>query len=130
MLLAAAFGTLSDIEALWIVIAVTSAIVTGFNLWDALLDRRALLAANIRNGRRIVSNVTIFTESTRIIIHLIFLSIGLLVAFLPEPPAEVDLPIEQDIARILLRWGLITASLILMAQSITLRWMRKKLRGD
>lgn len=130
MFLATAFRTLSDVEALWITVAVVSAIVTAFNLWEAWLDRKALTVQNIRNGRRIVSNVTLFTEATRILIHLIFLTIGILAAFLPDPPKQVLLPEIQVVLTGLVRWGLIASSVILMAQSIVLRWMRKKLRGD
>lgn len=129
MLLAAVYHTLNYIEALWISVALASAIVTGFNLYDAWLDRKALIAENIGNGRRVVASVTIFTESTRILIHLIFLSIGILAAFLPDPPPQVSLPEIQVVLTGMVRWGLIASSFILMTQSILLRWMRYKLRG-
>lgn len=129
MFLAAAISTLSDIEALWIGVAAIGALVTAVNLVDSIQDKHSLTKKNIRNGRRLIANVTLLNESTRILIHLIFLAIGVLAATLPDAPSSI--PATQQVISFLIRWGLITASVLLVTQSVSLRLMRRKLaKGD
>lgn len=131
MFLAAVFSNLSGIEALWIGVAAIGAIITAINLFDSVQDKHSLTKKNIRNGRRLIANVTLLNESTRILIHLIFLAIGILAATLPNPPENANLPSTQQAISFLIRWGLITASVLLVTQSVSLRLMRRKLaKGD
>ena len=130
MLLSAAYGSVSDIEILWILVALTGLAVTSFNLRDAYNDFLFLRENGIFNGRRAVAKTTLYTESTRFVIHSIFLTIGVLAGLLPEAPDTLDLPAIQVAIGAAIRWGLIIGGVLLMSQSIALRWMRNQLRKD
>lgn len=129
-MLAAAYGSVSDIEVLWVVVALVGLAVTGFNFADAVRDRKYLIDNGISNGRRIVADTQVYTEFTRLSIHTIFATIGVLAMFLAEAPNSPDQPWPAVAIGVAIRWGLIVSSILLMSQSIALRRMRNKLRGD
>lgn len=126
-MLAAAYGTLSDIEVAWTVVALVGLIVTCFNLREAIKDYRFLQRNEIFNGRRLVARVALKTEMTRVYVQSVFLSIGIAAGFVPEAPSQLDQPWAILVIGFLVRWGLITAAILIAMQSVWLRRLRTDL---
>jgi hypothetical protein len=124
--IAQTYGTISDIEIVWVIIALAGAIFSAYNLHCAWGDLKVLLALNLPpNGRRDIAISTVLVESCRITIQIIFATIGILAMFLEEPPMGV-LTTLQIVTGAAFRWGLIISSLLITAQSIINFTIRKR----
>lgn len=130
MLLAASYGTVSDIEILWVIIALIGLLFSVVNGVDAFRDKTALTEKGISNGRAKIAKVQEFQEWGRAVFQMIAGSIGLVAMLLPAPP-NVHLPLKQAIAEQLVQWGLIACSAIVTLQSYMSNHVRKELlRSD
>jgi hypothetical protein len=129
MLLAASYGTVSDIEILWTLIAGAGVVFGIFNLRDAWGDRKELVLANIYNGRRTIANFAVRGEAARMFVQSVFVSIGVLAMLLPDPPST-DVPLKFTIFGAIFRWGLITSAAVILGKSIDSFLVRRKLTGD
>lgn len=126
------YGTISDIEILWCLVAIVGALFSIYNLFEANRDMKALEILKITNGRRAIAKAARFQDVVRAAVHLIFFTIGVLAAFLPEtsPPTR-ETPLVNILIGASVRWGLIIASVLLMTQSyIALRLRRDLLEQE
>lgn len=114
IILAASYGTVSDIEVAWTLLAFTGLIFSLFNLRNSYLDLRE--TDNLTNGRRIIAVSQMKLESTRIIIQLLFLAIGVGAMFLVDA-STAALPLKYQLFGALFRWGLIVSALLITYQS-------------
>jgi hypothetical protein len=87
--LAAQYGTVSDVELVWTIIATVGAGFSIYNLRDALKDRAALKRLHNRNGRWLLANFAIRAEAARLAIQLIFLTIGILAMLIVDAPDPI-----------------------------------------
>lgn len=126
-MLAAQYGTISDIEIIWIALALFGLFYSTRNALEANKDCKTLKRAGVRNGRRKIALTVRFQDAARAAIHSIFATIGFLAALLPDPPNQLNLPWKQQVVSVLIRWGLIFGSAILVAQSFASNRLRKEL---
>lgn len=127
-LIGAQYGTISDIEIVWVTIAVIGLFLAIWNFKNALSDKRALKVANIKNGRTILARANLLSEATRIVIQSIFVGIGIGAMTLADPPDQLDLPLRQTIISALVRWGILIAAALLVFNSGIARWVRGQLQ--
>lgn len=127
-MLAAAYGTVSDIEMVWILSTLIGAIYAGLNTRAANANSRALKKLGISNGRLTLAVLFRAAAAMRLSVQLIFLSIGISAAFFPEPVFDQQ-PLKIVVAGALVRWGLIAASVILTVREIMETSIRKRLLG-
>lgn len=113
----AAYGSVSDIEILWTLIAVVGLSFSAYNLVDARGDLEYIYSEDIHNGRTFLARTNFVAEMTRVIKQGIFLAIGLMAMFVPEVPNTLDLPRFQSVIRFTITWGLIIASALTSYQS-------------
>lgn len=114
---AAAYGNVSDVEIIWVLIALVGFGYSMVNVKDALADRRFLNEHNIQNGRRALARYQGIAEILRAATQFIFLVIGLLAMFLPETPNSLDMPSTQVALRVAITYGLIASSIMLTIKS-------------
>lgn len=124
-LLAAAYGSVSDIELLWTLIALVGAGFSLYNVRDALKDYNSLGADP--NGKRELASVAVKTEAGRLVVQCIFVAIGIAAMFVPEVPAAVEQPLSIEIVGFLVRWGIIASSVILTWKSYLVWRLRRTL---
>lgn len=125
-LVAATYGSVSDIEIVWTFIAFLGFIFAVHNWKEARKDLVALREANIKNGRVIVARGAYWSELGRMIVQGIFVSIGSISLSITSPPPG-QAPLIIDIATALVRWGLIVGAVILTSQSFLVYQTRKEL---
>jgi hypothetical protein len=126
--IAAAYGTVSDIEILWVLVALVGCIYSVFNIRASQRDFDWLNENKIENGRRTLARYQLLAELLRAATQTIFLTIGVLAGFLPEPP-PVPLTHIQSIVGFAARWGFITASVFLTIKSYLGYRVRQVLQG-
>lgn len=126
-LIAAQYGTVSDIEIVWTLIALFGASFALYNWREASADLRALKVAGTKNGRLLLASTNRVMESIRVVVQTIFLTIGLLAMTIPDrPDARLDNRIE--ITAFLIRWGIITASGLIAFKSFLAFRLRNELK--
>jgi hypothetical protein len=127
VIVGASYGTVSDIEIMWVTIAVFGLTFALLNFIDARKDVEALESLPAGgNGRGLVAKSQQWQDGIRMLIHVIFISIGLVAFTLPDPPDTLDKTSGAFIAGVLIRWGLILASSLLVVQSAIARNVRKR----
>lgn len=92
-------GTISPVEAAWLLTAVVGIYLSGINSWEAILDFRAL--GGRRNGRRRIAVGTIRRETVRGLVNAIFLGIGVVAALTPANPAATPLGVAVSLGLLL-----------------------------
>ena len=92
-------GSVSTVELLWLITALSGLYLSGLNAWEAILDYRAL--GTKRNGRRRIAVGTIRREAVRGLVNAIFLGIGLVAAVTPANPAATPLGAAVSIGLLL-----------------------------
>lgn len=107
---------ISEIEVFWVALAVFGLAFSLFNVKEAWKDVRALDLVGIKNGRRIIAKTQRFQDGCRAICHAIFLAIGIGSWTLMDTPFD-NQPWNVILITVLIRWGLIAAAGILVAQS-------------
>lgn len=128
-MIAAAYGSVSDIEIVWTVIAAVGLLFSAFTLGAARGDRRALIDAGIKNGRRKVALYTVLAETTRAIKQVIFLLIGGALMFVEEMPPR-GVPLSLQIVGFAIRWGLILSSALTTLQSYLAFRLRREISKE
>lgn len=128
-MLAATYGTVSDIEILWTIIGAVGVMFSAFNLRDARIDKRVLADAGIVNGRRIIARFAVRAELARLVIQAIFVTIGVLAMLQTDPP-NAALNKLQIVTSAVSRVGLVIAELLVLFKSIDGYMTRKLLQGD
>ncbi len=125
MTVAAQYGTVGDIEILWVLIATFG---LGFALWnyrDAVKDCRALKEIETINGRMLLARAQKWQDGIRAIIHCIFILIGALAMMIPET-GSTDTSSPAFWIGVSVRWGLIFGAILLVVQSVIARVVRSK----
>ena len=82
-------GSVSYIEAAWLLTALAGLYLSALNAWEAILDFRAL--GGRRNGRRRIALGTVRREAVRGVVNAIFLGIGGVAALTPANPNATPL---------------------------------------
>jgi len=120
-LIAAAYGSVSDIEILLVLISSIGLAFSIFNLRESWGDWRFLknlgktdYGSNY-DPRMVVAINGLRSEVARTIIQTIYLSLGIFALFIPENHAI--LPLKLQIFGFLFRWGFIAASILLTLKS-------------
>lgn len=127
MILGENYGSVSDIEIVWVLLTGLALIFSLYNMWASILDYRYLRLLHLPpNGRKDQAEGTIIAETARTMILLIFLSIGIIAMTLPEAPPNLDIPRNQEIASILIRWGLIASAVLIAVQSVNNARIRRR----
>jgi hypothetical protein len=126
MLLAATYGTISDIEIAWVFIAIVGLFFSGWTCRESHKDVRALRASGIANGRMLIATTSRFQDAARVAIHSIFIVVGITAMFIPDADVSA-LPLPMLIAGVAIRWGLIIAALLLVSQSYVANRLRRTL---
>lgn len=109
--------------AAWIILTSVGVSVAALNLWDSWVDLRFVAKAHISNGRVLVATVALWTESSRLLAHVLLLVAGILVAavqFNPVPPP----------ASLYVRGVILTTIAILVAHTLLARWLRRRLTSE
>jgi hypothetical protein len=126
-LLAAQYGSISDIEIVWTLIAGIGLAFSIFNVREAFADRAALKLAGVKNGRKMIADEGLLQELARTVIQAIFLTIGLLAMTYPDPPDVSDRPWNLVLIGIVFRWGLIISASLIMLKSFGAWRLRRRL---
>lgn len=125
-MIAASYGTVSDIEVVWTAIATAGVVFSFYNLRASLQDLRAIV--NLTNGRRVVAKTQMKLEVSRVIIQCIFIAIGILAMLVPEAPDQLDQPLRYILLGLIFRWGLIISAFLVTYQSYINLRARQDLR--
>jgi hypothetical protein len=122
--LAAQYGTVSDVEIVWTLIALIGAIFSIHNLIQSLGDKKYLDRMGIENGRLTLAKFSILMEGCRVAIQTIFMTIGIGSMFLADV-SEHNLPTTYVVFGAIFRWGLIFAASLVTFKSY-LGWQVRK----
>lgn len=125
-MLGAAYGSVGDIEIMWTLLAASGIILAILGIREARQDGKALRALGIKNGRRLLTRASIWSEYCRLAIQAIFFSIGVYAMWLPQPQ-NLDLPIKYRAFNALFTWGIITAEVLLLFKTSLGFYVRRKL---
>jgi hypothetical protein len=109
-------GYVSDIEILWVLIALVGMIFSLHNVSETRQDLAVLRYKNIRNGRWKIAVTGLRAEVGRFIIQSIYLAVGIYAMFFPDPPSMHE-SLRVAAFRFLFQWGFIVSSLILTLKS-------------
>jgi hypothetical protein len=121
-LVAAAYGSVSDIEILLVVISSIGLIFSLYNLKESWKDWRLLKNLGKTDfgrdydPRMVVALNGLRSEVSRSIIQAIYLALGIFAMLIAEAP-PVHLPLKIVIFGFLFRWGFILASILLTLKS-------------
>lgn len=146
---AASYGSVEDIEIGWTLIAFVGICYSVLNVGEAWKDVKAMYPLRERNGwfgrlherwcalsryspgkngRLLIARAQFRVETARLLIQVIFFAAGITSMILPGVSDATDLPTRLLVAGIVIRWGLILASLLVTYQSIENRRLRVELR--
>ena len=126
-MIAATYGPIEDIELLWVLIALVGVIYSTINVREAYRDWQFVKERKISNGRRVLARVHLISETLRVASLSIFLIIGLL-ALSVESPQPDQLPFKIVAIQFIIRWGLISASIMLVIKSYLAKRVRDELK--
>lgn len=127
-LIAGDYGPVGDIEILWTLIALFGIGFSIYNVREAFKDVKSLHTHNIRNGRAYIARSFRMSEVTRLIMQLIFLTIGVISMTIYNIPRQ-DLPLKLQIFSFIFTWGLITAATMTALQSYLAFRIRQYIRA-
>lgn len=116
-LLAAAYGSVSDVELIWTLVALIGAGFSIYNLREAYKDFKALGIVDRKNGRGVIARSTLKSESARLAIQTIFATIGILAMFVPESSFPPGTSFQIIAIGFAIRWGIILSSILLSLKS-------------
>jgi len=128
-LLAASYGTVSDIELIWTLIAIVGLFFSLHNFKQSHEDLKFLRENGIGNGRVIIARFAMRAEAARALIQMIFITIGISAMFLEEAD-QGALPLKFIIFGAIFRWGLIISAGLLTYKSYLAYEVRRALIGD
>ncbi len=124
-MIAAAYGSVSDIEILWTGLALVGMGFSAFNIHEAYCDRKALRELQVNSAREILANNHLTGEIIRGIILTIFAVLGVMAMWIPEIPPQVHQPTYIVVFGAFFRWGFITSSALLVLKSV-LEWHERR----
>lgn len=127
-LLAAQYGSVSDIELVWTLLALAGLSFSVYNVREAAADLGALKRSGERNGRMLLARMTVRSEVARMAIQLIFLTIGIGAMTLQDAQNQSQLPFRVALVSFLIQWGLIFASALISLKSYWAYSMRSQLK--
>lgn len=126
-MIAATYGTVEDIEILWVILALVGLVYSAINVTEAAKDYRFVQERRIANGRRVLAWSHLVSESLRAGVLFIFLVIGVLAMFFASPPTG-QVPRNVTIAMAVTRWGLIASSAMLVLKTYIAKKARDQIR--
>lgn len=121
--IAAAYGSVSDIEILLVLVSSIGLFFSFFNLRESWKDWRVLRRSKKTDygknydPRMVVAINGLRAEVARAIIQGIYLSLGIFAMFIAEADPRIHFPLKLVIFGFLFRWGFITASILLSLKS-------------
>jgi hypothetical protein len=126
--LAASYGSLSDIEIAWTLLAAIGLIFSIFNVREAYADWTSLKDLPMREGnsRPLIAWNSLKTEAASSVIQILFGTIGILSMLLPQTSDQLDLPLKQLLISITIRWGLLIGATLLALKSYWTFSMRRE----
>lgn len=123
-MLAAQYGTVGDIEIMWVVCASIGFILATWNFIDATRDVSALkVIPTGANGRMTLARAQQAQDGIRMMIHAIFILIGALAMTIPDN-SDPDPSSTSFWLGLAIRWGLLTGAVLLVIQSLIARFVR------
>lgn len=125
--LAAQYGSVSDIEIVWTLIALFGLGFAIWNFFDAVAGYRDLGAR--LNGLRQTAVASIKLEATRVVIQTIFVLIGVLAMTLKDPSNSLHQPWRVLLLGAVFRWGLVISAGLVMYQSYINFEIRRLMRA-
>jgi hypothetical protein len=128
--IAAQYGTISDIEVVWTLIALFGLIFSVFNVREALIDRKVLKISGVKNGRKMIADYSLISESARATIQTIFLVVGILAMTLADAIDSANAPWNVVLIGVVFRWGLILSASLISLKSFLAWRLRKELRKN
>lgn len=124
-MIAASYGSVSDIELVWTLIAVVGFGLSTFNVRASLRDCRWLRETlGDRNGRWNIAWTQFKLEASRAFCQIVFFTIGVLAMLIPDAPTAHQ-PLRYVLLGAFFRWGLIAVSTLVTWQS----WLNYRLRS-
>lgn len=126
-ILSAAYGSVSDIELIWTLIAVIGACFSVYNLKEAYKDFKTLGYIDRKNGRGLIARTTLKSELARLVIQIIFITIGVFAMLITEVPLPPDTPFKIVAIGFVFRWGIIISSLLITFKSYWAYQVRSEL---
>jgi len=132
MILEAGYGTVSDFEIVWTMIAIIGFCFAIANLVGVISDYKfekdRIKAGGQPNGIWYLAKVAVLTESGRAYLQLVFIYLGLISMTLADPPPSVGL--GNQVRDAVARWGLLTASLLVVVKTCYAWYVRKRLAEE
>lgn len=126
-MIAAAYGTVSDIEIMWTLISAVGFLLASYSAMDAHREYRMFKELGSSNGLGILAKSWRLTAVVSLVVQAIFTSIGIISMTIPEAPPG-STPWNITFAGFLVRWGLITASLLLTFREAVIMNRRRQFR--
>lgn len=124
-ILGAQYGTVSDIEIMWMVINGLGLSFSLYNLWENWKDFNSASKVRTRNGRYVLALAAVKIELARTLILTILLTLGVLSMTLPDTPTDL-LTTQQLLITIFFKWGLMVSAALIAYQSYLNREARKR----
>ena len=128
MILGAAYGSVSDIEIFWTLIATLGLCFSFYTIREASGDWLTIRDSGIGNGRKLLARSTLLSEWGRAVVQSIFLVIGVLAMFTPEAPNASEGPWYVVAIRVLITWGLISSSILISGNTALSFYTRRQLQ--
>lgn len=127
-MIAAQYGSVSDIEIIWVLIALCGVAVSSWNYWQAREDEKALKMLRVPvNGKMRIANTAKTQDAIRITIHGIFALIGFAAMTTVDTPNQSDLPWNIILIQFTITYGLIFGSALLVLGSLLAANLRRDL---
>lgn len=123
--LGAQYGTVSDIEIMWMVINGLGLAFSLYNLFENWKDFNSASKVRARNGRYVLALTAVKIELARTLILTILLTLGILSMTLPDAPTSM-LTTQQLLITIVFKWGLMLSAALISYQSYLNREARKR----
>lgn len=119
----------SGLATAWTAIAAVGVVIAAVNVLSAVGDIRAVGDSNGSGERNVVAVYFIIAEIVRLVVQLIFVTIGFCAMTLPPLPHMFQLHGSARVFSLVLQWGLMTAAVLIVFQSLTALVMRLALTG-
>lgn len=110
-------GYVSDIEIMWVLIALFGAVFSAHNLNESRKDLAILKERGITNGRQKIAKTGFRAEVARLTVQVIFITVGIIAMTFQDPPAVVHEPLKLMLFRFIFQWGFIVGSAMLSLSS-------------
>lgn len=129
-IIAAQYGTISDIEIMFGLIALFGLIFSLYNVREAQEDIGYLRERNIGNGRMKIAVFARRAEIARATIQSIFVMLAIMAMLFPDQPSLPNEPLKLVIYRFLFVWGLMISAALLSLKSYWNWHLRRELLDE